>query len=64
MIPEPVFSEEKHPRDKFGRLIVCAIGAHRGAARVFSGEGAEERARGAAEAQARAKWEAAGGPAE
>lgn len=47
---EPVWSERT---DKRGRLIVCRIGEHEGAARVMSK--GEQDARDRAEAQARDK---------
>lgn len=54
---EPVFTERTDTR---GRLIVCRIGEHEGAARVFTS--GEQDARDRAERQAREKAER--GPAE
>jgi hypothetical protein len=48
----PEFSERIDAR---GKIIVCRIGEHEGAARVFSGK--EQDARDRAEAQAREKAE-------
>ena len=47
---KPVFTERTDSR---GRLIICTIGEHQGAARVFSS--GEQNARDRAELQARAK---------
>ena len=49
---EPEFTEQT---DERGKLIICRIGEHEGAARVFSGK--DQDAKNRAEAQARDKAE-------